>query len=243
MENETIKEIRNRKSIREYSSREISTELENIILQSAIEAPSAGNQQMYTIINIKKQEIKDQLAVLCDNQPFIKKAKLVLVFCSDYKKWYKLYEYGNCEPRKLGLGDFLLSTSDAVIAAQNSVVAAESLGIGSCYIGDIIENYEKVKELLKLPEQVVPVTMVVYGYPTEKQKNRIKPNRPNVDTIVFNDEYKEYKNEKITKIVKHSLNNKIEFEKWIKAFCKRKYNSEFSEEMNRSAEKYINEFK
>ena len=239
--NEIIKGLKERKTVREYLDKDISEELKNEILQSAIEAPSAGNQQLYSIIDVEEQRIKDELSILCDNQPFIKKAKMVLVFCSDYKKWYDLYDYGQCEPRELGTGDFLLSTSDTVIAAQNTVVAAESLGIGSCYIGDILENYEKVKELLKLPKHVVPVTMVVYGYPTEKQINRKKPARPEIDTIVFKNEYKGYKGKELVKIVEHSLNNN--FDTWIKKFCDRKYNSVFSEEMNRSAKKYIEEFK
>lgn len=239
--NEIIKSLKERKTVRAYLDKDISNDIKNEILQSAIEAPSAGNQQLYSIINVEDQNIKDELSVLCDNQPFIKKAKMVLVFCSDYKKWYDLYDYGECEPRQLGEGDFLLSVSDAVIAAQNTVVAAESLGIGSCYIGDILENYEKVKELLNLPKQVVPVTMVVFGYPTEKQMNRKKPKRPNVETIVFKDKYKEYKGEELIKIVEHSTNDN--FDTWIKKFCKRKYNSDFSHEMNRSAKKYVEEFK
>lgn len=243
MGNEIMKQIRDRKSVRQYLDKDIPIEVEKEILEAAIQGPSAGNQQMYTILNIKKQDIKERLSVLCDNQPFIKDASLVLVFCSDYKKWFNLYEYGNCNPRPLGLGDFLLSASDTVIAAQNTVVAAESFGIGSCYIGDILENYEEVKKLLKLPENVVPVTMVVFGYPTEKQLSRVKPARPEIDIIVHNDEYREFQVEELRKLVEHSLTGKVEFEKWIQAFCKRKYNSEFSEEMNRSAEKYIDEFK
>lgn len=60
------------------------------------------------------------------------------------------------EPRKPDVGDLMLAVSDAVIAAQNAVVAAESFGIGSCYIGDIIENYEEQRRLLQLPEYVFP---------------------------------------------------------------------------------------
>ena len=66
-----------------------------------------------------------------------------------------------------------------------TVVAAESLGIGSCYIGDIIENYETVSELLELPDYVLPAAMVVYGYPTESQKSRKKPIRFEKKYIVF----------------------------------------------------------
>ncbi|MDL2310686.1 nitroreductase family protein [Peptostreptococcaceae bacterium OttesenSCG-928-C18] len=240
--NEVIKQINNRKSVRQYLKKDIQKEIKNVILKSAIEAPSAGNQQLYTIIDVENQDIKERLSVLCDNQPFIKDASMVLVFCSDYKKWYDLYKYGQCKPRYLAKGDFLLSVTDTMIAAQNTVVAAESFGVGSCYIGDILENYEDIKELLNLPQNVVPVTMIVYGYPTEKQINRKKPTRPSVDVIVHKDKYTELKDEKLRDLVEHEL-NKVEFEKWIKAFCERKYNSEFSKEMDRSVKKYLEEFK
>ena len=240
--NETIRQLKNRKSVRVYIDKEIPEDIKNEILQSALEAPSAGNQQMYTILDIVDEKTKEELAFLCDNQKFIKEAKLVLVFCSDYKKWYDLYEYGNCKPRELAYGDFLLSASDTIIAAQNTVVAAESLGIGSCYIGDILENYEKVKKLLNLPNKVVPITMVVYGYPTEKQKARKKPLRPKINTIVHKNKYEELKGEKLKELVNHRLEGD-NFNTWINKFCERKYNSEFSEEMNRSGNKYIAEFK
>src|SRR6056297_2480266 len=60
--------------------------------------------------------------------------------------------------------DLFLACEDAMIAAQNAVIAAESLGIGSCYIGDILENYEYHKELLNLPDWAFPITMVAFGY-------------------------------------------------------------------------------
>ena len=69
----------------------------------------------------------------------------------------------------------MLAVCDALIAAQNAVVAAESLGIGSCYIGDIMENAEVHQMTLQLPKYVFPVAMLVFGYPTDQQKKRKKP--------------------------------------------------------------------
>ena len=81
----------------------------------------------------------------------------------------------DCNPSKPGEGDLLLACADAIIAAQSTVVAAESLGIGSCYIGDIIENCEIVRELLELPEILYfPAAMLVYGYPEESQIKKKK---------------------------------------------------------------------
>ena len=64
---------------------------------------------------------------------------MVLIFCADCRKWYEAFQAAGCKPRLPGAGDLMLAVSDAMIAAQNAVTAAWSLGIGSCYIGDIME--------------------------------------------------------------------------------------------------------
>lgn len=96
---------------------------------------------------------------MCDNQPFIGKDNWVLVFLADTIRWIDCYSLAGADFRKPSVSDFLLATLDATIAAQNTAVAAESLGIGSCYIGDILENNEKVTKLLNLDKYVVTVTM------------------------------------------------------------------------------------
>ena len=141
--NEIIESLYKRKSMRVYEERTIPEEMKRIILEAAAQAPSAGCQQLYTILDITDKELKVALSETCDNQPFIAKAPMVLVFCADCKKWYDTYLEAGCTPRKPGAGDLMLAVTDAAIAAQNAVVAAESFGIGSCYIGDIMENCEE----------------------------------------------------------------------------------------------------
>ena len=154
--NQTIQQLFARKSVRVFTDQEITPEDKNLILQAACQAPTAGNQQLYTIIDVTDQALKDQLVYTCDNQPFIATAKMVLIFCADCKKWYDAFLSAGCEPRLPGVGDLALAISDTNIAAQNAVTAAESLGIGSCYIGDIMENCEAHRELLHLPQYVFP---------------------------------------------------------------------------------------
>lgn len=138
--NEIIRSLHERKSVRVFTDQAIGAAQKREILYAAMAAPTAGNQQLYTILDIQDEKIRQRLAVTCDDQPFIAKAKLVLVFCADMQKWYDTFAEGGCAPRKPGVGDLLLAVSDAVIAAQNAVTAAQSMGIGSCYIGDIMEN-------------------------------------------------------------------------------------------------------
>ena len=185
--NEIIKALYARKSVRVFTEEEISKEDKESILSAALQAPSAGCQLLYTILDITDPDKKEKLADLCDHQPFIAKAKMALVFCADCRKWLSFYEEAGLSPRKPGTGDLLLAVEDAVIAAQNAVTAAESLGIGSCYIGDVMENAEEMKTLLGLPEYVYPACMLVFGYPVQQQKERKKPERFAVSDIVCED--------------------------------------------------------
>ena len=239
--NDVIKQLFERKSVRVFTEQEISLEDKNLILDAATQAPTAGNQQLYTILDITDQSIKDRLVNTCDHQPFIAKSKLVLIFCADCLKWYDAFRYSGCEPRKPGVGDLLLAVNDAVIAAQNAVVAAHSLGLGSCYIGDIMENYEEQKALLGLPEYVFPVAMLVFGYPTQQQLEREKPPRSPREWIVHENSYHPMDAEQL-KALLEVKSGQPDYAQWLRAFCKRKYNSDFSREMTRSVQKYLEEF-
>lgn len=239
--NEVIESLYRRKSVRAYEDRKIPEKMKQLILEAAMQAPSAGCQQLYTILDITDQKLKENLAETCDHQPFIAKAPMVLVFCADCKKWYDAYIEAGCEPRKPGVGDLMLAVTDTVIAAQNAVVAAESLGLGSCYIGDIMENCEKQRKLLQLPDYVFPAAMLVFGWPTKQQKERQKPERCDLKHIVHENTYRSMDGAELRAMFAHECKNRT-YEEWCSAFCKRKYNSDFSREMSRSVAKYLEQF-
>ena len=117
--NETLKTIMNRKSVREYENKKIAKEDKLTILNACAAAPSAGNQQMYTIIDVTDEELKKKLVDTCDHQDFIAEADMILVFCADMKKWHDGFESAGASPRKQDVGDLMLSVSDTCIAAQN----------------------------------------------------------------------------------------------------------------------------
>ncbi len=239
--NEVIRQLCDRKSVRVFEDREIEEEKVKAILLSAAMAPTAGNQQLYTIIRVTDESLKASLAESCDHQPFIAKAPLVLVFCADCLKWYDAFRTADCEPRKPGVGDLLLAVSDTLIAAQNAVTAAESLGIGSCYIGDIMENCEIHRESLHLPRYVFPAAMVVFGYPTEGQKARQKPVRCDMKHIVHENTYRVMDADELRDMLIRDRDAE-DYDRWIQAFCKRKYNSDFSREMTRSVAEFLKDF-
>lgn len=239
--NQTIRELLARKSVRAYTDEPISAETKEAILRAAVNAPTAGNQQLYTIIDVTDPALKECLADTCDHQPFIATGKLVLIFCADCRKWYNAFSDAGCAPRDPGVGDLLLAVSDATIAAQNAVVAAESLGIGSCYIGDIMENCEVHQQLLKLPRWVFPCCMLVFGYPTQQQKERPKPERAAMAHIVHENAYRDMDGAELQQLFSPKLGVRT-WEDWMRAFCERKYNSDFSREMTRSVATYLTDF-
>lgn len=240
--NEIIKALYERKSVRVFTEEEITAEEKEQILNASLQAPSAGCQLLYTILDITDQRKKERLAELCDHQPFIAKAKMVLIFCADCRKWLSFYREAGLEPRKPGPGDLLLAVEDAVIAAQNGVTAAESLGIGSCYIGDVMERAEEMKELLSLPAYVYPACMLVFGRPVSQQKEREKPERFALSDMVCENAYQDKDSESIRAMFSGKTGNR-DYESWMEAFWNRKYESEFSVEMNRSMEVYLKDFR
>jgi len=120
-------------------------------------------------------------------------------------------------------------------------VAAESLGMGSCYIGDIMENDKAVRELLNLPEYVFPAAMLVMGYPTQQQKERPKPERCGLKHIVHENTYRTMDAEELEAMLEYKAAPRP-YAEWLEAFCNRKYNSDFSKEMTRSVTAYCKQF-
>ena len=180
MENNAIlSALSARKSVRVFTHDPVTPDERAAILNAAFQAPTAGNQQLYTILDITDPALKATLADLCDHQPMIAKAPWALIFVVDYAKWIDLFEHVGCfepefvertgkSPRRApGLGDFAIAAQDAVIAAHNAVVAAEALG--RCYIGDVVENAEEVAELLGLPPYTMPLSMLIIGTPRKER--------------------------------------------------------------------------
>ncbi|MTI49085.1 nitroreductase family protein [Sporosalibacterium faouarense] len=245
--NKIIDVINKRVSLRKYADREISKEHLDTIINSAMRAPTAGNMMLYTMLVIKDKDKKKKLSKTCDNQPFIANAPVVLVFLADMQRWFDYYDHcnvkGYCENHDLGYNgpqesDLLLAASDAIIAAQNAVIAAESLDIGSCYIGDIIENYEIHKEMLNLPDWAFPVAMLCLGYYPE-EISRTPRSRFDREYIVFDEEYKRLSKEDFNNMYKNtekkiSKDNKFQAENFGQMMYARKTGSDFSKEMARS---------
>lgn len=232
-----------RKSVRIFEDKKIDRKIKDALFNAALQAPTAGNQILYSIIDITDEKLKAALAESCDHQTFITTAPMVCVFVADTRRWYDHYIEAGISPRKPGSGDILLAIEDTMIAAQNTVVAAHSFGLGSVYIGDIIENIEHVRELLNLDEFLIPISMLVYGYPTQQQLDRIKPKRFDKQYIVHENQYRRLSSNEQREMFKEHIGvNEIGFDEYIKRFYNRKYGSDFAKEMTRSSDLYIKPF-
>ena len=246
--NQTLDLINARTSTRTYSADPITDAEREAVLHAALRAPTAGAMMLYSIIQIEDQAIKDRLAETCDDQPFIAKAPWVLVFVADMQRWMDLFAASDVrslpgvEHRDApGLGDLMMACCDAVIAAQNAVVAAESLGIGSCYIGDILEQAETHAELLDLPRHTLPVAMLCLGRPLSQ-----RPPTPHcVSHVVHTDRYHRLSPHELEGLsaelaemyAPHGFKPGIA--NYPQAIYQRKFACEFMAEMNRSVEWWL----
>jgi len=245
--NECIDTILQRKSIRSYLPDSIPENEKQQITEAMLRAPTAGNQMLYSVIEVESTSLKAKLAETCDHQPFIADAPWVLIFLADSQRIYDFFHYSgvdslvnsnhapSAKPRE---ADLLLASCDALIAAHTAVLAAESLGIGTCYIGDIMENYEVHRDLLKLPQYAVPITMLCLGYPTEQQKNRPATPRLSRDIIISKDSYRHLQPDEAKSLYDANLPQNPHFlegaENHGQHIYLRKFSSPFMQEMRRS---------
>jgi nitroreductase len=253
--NQTLELISRRKSTRVYSDRALTEIEKDTILQAAFRAPTAGNMMLYSIIEVEDQVLKDRLAQTCDDQPFIARAPYVLLFLADYQRWFDSFElYGaekrcrelNLEFRKPQEGDLLLACCDALIAAQTAVIAAESLGIGSCYIGDILENYEIHRDLFSLPPYTLPVTLLCFGYPASERDSSRRTTRFERKYVAHKNAYHRLNKEELEQMYQPLKEQAFHSEHFFPGsenipqhYYLKKFIADFSIEMNRSVKEML----
>ena len=243
--NEVIKVLNNRCTVRAYKPKPLTQEEIDTIIHGAMRAPTAGNMMFYSILEVKDQIMKEKLVKTCDNQPHIAKAPLVLIFLADMQRWYDFYHVSSvpelCVNKNLIYrtpeeSDLLLACCDALIAAQNAVITAESLGIGSCYIADIIEHIEIHREMFYLPKWVFPIAMLCFGYPKQDPSKRILKQRFPKKFIHFINSYRRLDKEDFAEMFRNYEKETLaeNAENLGQDYYLQKTGSAFSQEMSRS---------
>jgi nitroreductase len=186
--------LKTRRTIRKYSEENIADDLLHDLLEAGCRASTTGNMQVYSIIVTRDTERKATLAPLHFNQKMVTEAPVVLTFCADFNRFNKWCELNNAVPGYDNFLSFMTAAIDALLVAQTVCVAAESHGLGICYLGTTTYMAHKIIELLKLPKGVVPVTTVTMGWPSElpEQADRL-PQK----AVIHDEFYKDYTSEEI----------------------------------------------
>jgi nitroreductase len=179
----------NRRTIRKYTSKPIDDELLNDILKKGCRASTTGNMQVYSIIITRDEVKKKELAPFHFNQKMITEAPVVLTFCADFNRFNKWSIQRKADPGYDNFLSFFTAAIDALLVAQTVCIAAESEGMGICYLGTTTYMAHKIIEVLKLPKGVVPVTTVTLGWPAEKPE---QPDRLPLEGIIHQETYKDY---------------------------------------------------
>ena len=245
--------FKERVSLRRYEKRAIREEDMEVILNAALSSPSACNQMHYSILKIEDEERKGQIAELCNHQKFIAAAPVILIFLADQHKWNRynqlkgVPEYARAEGigfREPGLSDLLLAFEDTMIAAHSAVIAAESLEIGSCYIGSTLVNDEELSRLLDLPPYVVPLMVLPMGYYPENFK-RVHTPRFEKRFVVFEETYHALDDEELEEMFQsraeryYHPSEKERAENYAQSFYKKKTGHPFMTQMTESLEQIL----
>jgi len=182
--------MKERRTIRQYSDREIPESLLNELLEVAVRASNTGNMQLYSVVVTRDLVQKEKMAPAHFNQSMVVSAPVVLTFCVDANRFVKWASYRNADAGFDNFQTFIAATIDSMLFAQTFCVAAEEKGLGICYLGTTTYNAAPIIEALSLPRLVVPITAITVGYPAEPlpEQNERLP----LSAIIHQEQYLDY---------------------------------------------------
>ncbi len=173
---DVIQLLKSHRSIRKFTDRPISDEMVNDIISAGLSAATSSNLQGATIIRVRNPETRSAIAAVAGGQAYVETAGAFFVWCADLHRSAVACEMAGGDFHPGVTEHFVIATVDCALAAQSAVVAAESLGLGICYIGGIRNDPARMTELLELPDQVVPLFGLCLGWPD--QDPQLKPRLP-----------------------------------------------------------------
>jgi nitroreductase len=182
------------RSIRTFIPKEIDEALLNDILMTGLRSSSAGNMQTWSVIVTLDEVNKRKLYELHRRQTMVLEASVALTFCADVFRMREWVRVNNSRQSFDDFLGFLTGAVDAVIAAQTISLAAESVGLGICYLGTTWWAADRLIDMLALPRGVFPVTTLVVGYPAEDPALR---DRLPLEVIVHQERYQRLSDDEI----------------------------------------------
>jgi nitroreductase len=171
---DTLEAIRKRRSVRSFRPDPVPEGDLRKILEAASWAPSAGNCQPLELVVVRDPKVKEEVKEAAFGQPFLEEAPVLVVVCAEVERTTSRY----------GRRGELFYVQDTAAATQNLLLAATSLGYGTCWVGAFLE--EEVSRVLRLPEGVRPLAIVPIGKSAESPE--ALPRRP-LEEIVHWDGY------------------------------------------------------
>ena len=189
-----MKSIQNRTSTRKYSSREVSDELLNRLLEEAERTPTMGNLQLYSVVITRSEEGKKALAPAHFNQPMVTGAPVVLTICADYRRTTLWAENRKAHPGYDNILSFMNAATDALLFTQTFCNLAEEEGLGTCFLGTTVYMPKMIIDTLKLPKLVMPVATITLGWPDEQPA---LSERLPLRSIIHQETFEDYTPEKI----------------------------------------------
>ncbi|RLC97932.1 MAG: NADPH-dependent oxidoreductase [Chloroflexota bacterium] len=192
-----IQQILNHRSIRKYKPDPIPEVLLQEILQAGIRTSSSGNMQTYSIIVTRDQQLRERLLEPHMGQKMVVDAPVFLTFCADFNRMRRWLKLNQAADNFDNFFSFLIGAIDAILVSQTVALAAESRGLGLCYLGSTLANADAIGNILGLPKNVVPVTGFSLGYPDEQPDLR---DRLPFSSLVHWETYKDYTDQEIQNI-------------------------------------------
>jgi nitroreductase len=174
--NHTLELIHAHGSVRHYKPDALPVAMIETIVAAAQRTATSSNLQTYSIVAVTDAAKRARLSELCGNQKHVAEAPLFLAWCADLARLERVCELRGYTQVSEYTENFLIAAVDAAIAAQNAVLAAQSLGLGTCYIGSLRNNPAEVIELLGLPHLVFPLVGMTLGWPARQPP--IRPRLP-----------------------------------------------------------------
>ena len=155
------------RSIRKFRPAPVPAEVMRGVLEAAVRASTCGNMQLYSLVVTCDEALRRRLAPCHFNQPMVTEAPCLVTVCADVHRFSMWCEQRDAEPAFDNFEWFLNAATDALLAAQNLAVAAETQGLGICFLGTTLYTARDIARILDLPKGVIPLTTVVVGYPDE----------------------------------------------------------------------------
>lgn len=188
-DNATVRALLDHRSVRAYLPDPLDPGTIETLVAAAQSAASSSNLQVWSVVAVQDPARKARLAELAGNQKHIVEAPLLLVWLIDFDRLTRIGDARGTRPAALDyLESFVLGSVDASLAAQNAVVALESLGLGSVYIGGIRNRPADVAKELDLPPRLFPLFGLVVGRPDPARPAAIKPRLPQA-SVLFHEQY------------------------------------------------------